>query len=56
VALAAAMERLIDDRARWEDRSAMGIDFVRDHTWDLAAEQVEAELRVALRRREGVAG
>ena len=56
VALAAAMERLIDDRERWEERSALGIDFVRDHTWDLAAEQVEAELREALRRRDGVAG
>jgi glycosyltransferase involved in cell wall biosynthesis len=55
VALAAAMERLIDDRARWENLSALGIDFVRDHTWDLAAEQVEAELREALRRRGRVA-
>jgi glycosyltransferase involved in cell wall biosynthesis len=54
VALAAAIERLLDDRPRWDERSALGIDFVRDHTWDLAAEQVEAELREALRRRDRV--
>ena len=55
VALADAMERLLDDPARWEERSATGIEFVREHTWDLAARQVEAELREALRRRSAQA-
>ena len=33
---------------------AAGLEFVRDHTWDAAAEQVERELRNALRMREPV--
>jgi glycosyltransferase involved in cell wall biosynthesis len=52
IALADALERLIDDRNRWQQRSDAGIEFVREHTWDLAARQVEAELRASLRRRE----
>jgi O-antigen biosynthesis protein len=52
LALCAAIERLIDDLGRWEQRSRAGIEFVAGHTWDRAAEQVEAGLRHALRRRE----
>jgi SAM-dependent methyltransferase/glycosyltransferase involved in cell wall biosynthesis len=51
LALCAAIERLIDDQGRWEARSAAGLEFVRGHTWDRAAEQVEAGLRNALRSR-----
>jgi glycosyltransferase involved in cell wall biosynthesis len=53
-ALAAAVEGLLDDRARWQRRSDAGVAFVAPHTWDLAATQVEAELRAALRLREAV--
>jgi O-antigen biosynthesis protein len=52
LALCAAIERLIDDDARWAHRSAAGRAFVAGHTWDRAAAQVEAGLRNALRRRE----
>jgi glycosyltransferase involved in cell wall biosynthesis len=48
-AIADALERLLDDDAEWERRSRLGLDFVRDHTWDAAAVQVERELRNALR-------
>jgi glycosyltransferase involved in cell wall biosynthesis len=51
-ALADAIERLLDDQAEWERRSRQGIEFVAPHTWDAAAEQVERELRNALRLRE----
>ena len=51
LALCAAIERLLDDDARWEQRSAAGRAFVDGHTWDRAAEQVEAGLRNALRAR-----
>jgi glycosyltransferase involved in cell wall biosynthesis len=50
--LARSIERLLDDRAEQERRSAAGIAFVKPHTWDLAATQVERELRAALRARE----
>ncbi len=50
-ALATAVERLLDDGERWKRRSRAGIEFVAPHTWDLAAAQVEAELRAALRAR-----
>jgi SAM-dependent methyltransferase len=52
MALADAMERLLDDDGLWERRSRAGLEFVRGRTWDRAAEQVEAGLREALRRRE----
>jgi glycosyltransferase involved in cell wall biosynthesis len=52
-AIADALERLLDDDAEWTRRSRMGLDFVRDHTWDAAAVQVERELRNALRVRGG---
>ena len=51
-ALADAIERLLDDRAERERRSEAGREFVRSHTWDNAAGQVELELRAALRLRE----
>jgi glycosyltransferase involved in cell wall biosynthesis/SAM-dependent methyltransferase len=51
VALADALERLLEDRARWEHRSAAGLEFVDGRTWDRGAEQVEAGLREALRHR-----
>jgi GT2 family glycosyltransferase/glycosyltransferase involved in cell wall biosynthesis len=52
VALADAMERLLDDREHWERRSVAGIAQVEDASWDEAARQVEAALRKALRQRE----
>jgi len=52
VALADAMERLIDDRGLWARRSEAGRAFVADRTWDRAAVQVEAGIREALRLRE----
>jgi glycosyltransferase involved in cell wall biosynthesis len=55
-AIADALERLILDRERSEQRSRAGIEFVASHTWDHAADQVEAGLRHALRARELAAG
>jgi len=52
-AIADGLERLLDDEDEWARRSELGIEFVRDHTWDAAAEQVELELRNALRVRGG---
>jgi glycosyltransferase involved in cell wall biosynthesis/GT2 family glycosyltransferase len=52
VQLAEAIERLLDDPARWERRSRAGIDFVASHTWEVATDEVEAGLRHALRERE----
>jgi glycosyltransferase involved in cell wall biosynthesis/GT2 family glycosyltransferase len=49
VAMADAMERLLDDGAEWQRRSAQGVAWARDRTWDRGAEQVEAGLREALR-------
>jgi glycosyltransferase involved in cell wall biosynthesis len=53
-AIADVVERLLDDEAEWERRSRLGLEFVRGHTWDAATEQVERELRNALRLREPV--
>jgi glycosyltransferase involved in cell wall biosynthesis len=50
--LAAAIERLLEDRALWERRSQEGAAFVASHTWDVATDQVETGLRHALRERE----
>lgn len=50
--LATAIERLLDDPARWQRRSHAGIEFVASHTWDVATDEVEAGLRHALRERE----
>jgi len=52
VALADSIERLLEDRERWEQRSAAGIGFTAAHTWDVATSQVEHGLRDALRERE----
>lgn len=52
VAIADALERLLDDRDRWERRSREGVDFVASHTWEHATDEVEAGLRHALRERE----
>ena len=54
VAIADVLERLLADDAERERRSKRGLEFVRDHTWDAAAEQVEQELRNALRLVEPV--
>jgi O-antigen biosynthesis protein len=53
--LAARIERLLDDEGEWSRRSRQGVDFVAPHTWDAATEQVERELRTALRLREDAA-
>ena len=50
--LADALERLLDDRELWEQRSAAGIDFAARQTWDNATDAVEAGMRHALRLRE----
>ncbi len=55
VKLAAAIERLLDDRDEWERRSAQGIEFVATHTWDVATDEVETGIRHALREREAAA-
>ena len=52
VALADAMEALLDDPDRWRRRSEAGLQFVADADWDTATLQVEGGLREALRRRE----
>jgi glycosyltransferase involved in cell wall biosynthesis len=52
IAIADAIERLLDDTALWAARSEAGRAFVADRTWDRAAAQVEAGLREALRLRE----
>jgi glycosyltransferase involved in cell wall biosynthesis len=51
-AIADALERLVVDKQRWEQRSRAGLEYVAEHTWDKATEQVEEGLRRALRLRE----
>jgi glycosyltransferase involved in cell wall biosynthesis len=53
VAIADALETLLDDEAEWERRSRLGRELVRGQSWDASAEQVERELRNALRVRGG---
>jgi len=55
LALADAVERLLDDRELRERRSREGIAFVAERTWQRAAGQVEAGLRAALREAAGEA-
>lgn len=55
VALADAIERLLDDDGHWQAKARAGLDFVADATWANAARQVEAGLRAALKSREPVA-
>ena len=52
LALADALEQLLTDRARWDQRSEAGRGFVETASWDVAARQVEAGLREALTERE----
>ncbi len=54
-AIADALERLLDDPERWEQRSREGIEFVASHTWEHATDEVEMGLRHALRERETAA-
>lgn len=56
VAIAERLERLLDDRALWQTRSAEGIEFVASHTWERATDELEAGLRHALREREAQDG
>jgi glycosyltransferase involved in cell wall biosynthesis len=51
-ALADAMQALLEDRDAWQRRSEAGIELVRDRTWDRATDEVERELRNALRVNE----
>jgi glycosyltransferase involved in cell wall biosynthesis len=53
VAIADALERLLGDAGEWSRRSEAGLAFVETASWDLAARQVEAGLREALRRVRG---
>jgi glycosyltransferase involved in cell wall biosynthesis len=55
-AIAASLERLLDDRELWERRSEEGKAFVASHSWEHATDEVEAGLRHALRLREAVRG
>jgi glycosyltransferase involved in cell wall biosynthesis len=50
VALADALEALLDDRAHWQAKSGAGLAFVADASWETAAKQVETGLREALRQ------
>jgi glycosyltransferase involved in cell wall biosynthesis len=52
VALAAALEGLLDDERFWAERSRAGLAFVETASWEVAAKQVEAGLRNALRERD----
>jgi glycosyltransferase involved in cell wall biosynthesis len=54
-ALAGAIEGLLEDEAEWMRRSAAGIELVRERTWDHATDEVERELRNALKTREPAA-
>jgi glycosyltransferase involved in cell wall biosynthesis len=49
-AIAAALERLLDDLPLRAERVRAGLEFAATRTWDRAAEQVEAGLRAALAR------
>ena len=52
LALADAMEKLLDDEEHWRRRSEAGLAMADTASWDVAARQVEAGLREALRERE----
>ena len=51
VAIADALEGLLADEDRRRRRAEAGLAFVETASWDVAAKQVEAGLREALRRR-----
>jgi len=50
IALADAVERLLDDETAWLERSDAGVAFTLGASWDDAAEAVERGLREALRQ------
>jgi O-antigen biosynthesis protein len=50
--IADALERLLTNEPLWEHRSRMGLEFAASHSWDRAADAVEAGIRRALRQRE----
>jgi glycosyltransferase involved in cell wall biosynthesis len=54
-AIADALERLLVDRQHSEQLSRAGLEYVAEHTWDKATDQVEAGLRWALGLREATA-
>jgi glycosyltransferase involved in cell wall biosynthesis len=54
VALADALERLLADPDLWRRRSEAGLGSVETASWTVAAKQVEAGLREALRERESL--
>ena len=56
VAIADALELLLDDAELWERRSTEGIELMSTRTWDRAASEVEGAIRHALRLREADLG
>jgi glycosyltransferase involved in cell wall biosynthesis len=52
-AVADAIDELMSDSELWHRRSAAGLDFVAGRSWDTVTDQVEREIREALRVREG---
>jgi glycosyltransferase involved in cell wall biosynthesis/GT2 family glycosyltransferase len=51
VAIADALELLLDDPAEWDRRSAAGLSWAAERTWDAAVDAVEHGLRESLRAR-----
>lgn len=51
VAIADALERLLDDRDEWDRRSAAGLSWAAERTWEAAVDAVEHGLRESLRAR-----
>lgn len=51
VAIADALELLLDDRDEWHRRSAAGLSWAAERTWDAAVDAVERGLRESLRVR-----
>jgi O-antigen biosynthesis protein len=54
VAVADALELLLDDPEARSRRASAGLGLAQTASWDVAARQVEAGLRQALREREPV--
>ena len=54
-AMADHLERLLNDQQLWDRRSQNGLEYVTAHTWDAAANAVEAGIRHALALREASA-
>ena len=54
LALADALQRLLDDPDEWARCSAQGLSWARCRTWDRSAEEVEEGLRTALRLAAGL--